>query len=200
MRSGARGRVAGLRWYLVAVAATAVLVPLLWSLDDAVLRTATLLASVTSLALVVRRQLRPPDPEEVYADSLGRAVAARVDLSQARVVAVHDHRVPALVVFTWRAALTTLLDADCRPLVERPGNRLTGNFTWSIPVYDDEVVARLASERHLGRLSVYAVTDLAAYPDCNLAADGFLIEQNDLAFPTWSASLATRREALSWDL
>jgi hypothetical protein len=195
-RRGATGR----GWYLLTVGAPLALVPLLWWLDDAVLRSATLLAAASSIALVIRRELKPVDPAVVYDAALTRAVGVRVELTHARVVAVHDKRLPAHVMFTWREAVTTLLDADCRPLAEQAGNGLTTCYMWSVPIRDDDVVARLASEHALGRVSVYAVTDLAMYPHCNLRDDGFVVEQHDIAFPGWSATVRSRREELSWDL
>jgi hypothetical protein len=74
------------------------------------------------------------------------------------------------------------------------------HYTWRVPIRDDDVVARLASERSPGRVSVYAVTDLATYPRCNLRDDGFVVEQHDIEFPGWSATVRSRREELSWDL
>lgn len=195
-RRGATGR----RWSLLAIGATLALVPLLWSLDDAVLRSATILSAAAAIALVVRRELKPADPAVVYDEALARAVGVRVELAHVRVVAVCVKRMPAHVMFTWREANTTLLDADCRPLAELAGNGLTTHYTWSVPIRDDDVVARLASERSPGRVSVYAVTDLATYPRCNLRDDGFVVEQHDIEFPGWSATVRSRREELSWDL
>ena len=199
MGSAERRRVPSLRWHLLAVGATVALVLLMWSLDDLVLRTATLVAAATSLALVARRELRPPDPDDEYARALARAVGVRVQMSNARVVALHAQRVPALVTFTWRGAVTTLLDADCRPLAEHTGNGLTSFYTWSVRVHDDDVVARLASEQGLGTLSVYAVTDLTSCLDGNVRDNGYVVEQHEIAFPGWSASVPTQRDALSWD-
>ena len=180
-------RLADARFLLVAVVVS--LGPVVWSSGDLMLRASYALGCAAALVVVVRRRRRPGSPSETYTRALQESSALHVRLRHARVVAVRVGYRSTLVTVTWRAASTTLLDADGRARADVRFNALTDAYTMSIPVTDDRVAALLSGETELGSLAVYATTDLMAHPDGNLFDDGVVIDQYDLDFPSWSGSL-----------
>jgi hypothetical protein len=178
---------------------TAAALPAVWSLGDVVLHTALVAGVLAAVLLCIHRQRRPVPPDVAYAAALGRASAMRVELQQARVVAVHDRRFPCLVTVTWRGARTTLLDEDGRALAELACNGLTSSWTMSIPVGDSRVVDLLTRDDGRGEVSVYGTTDLVAHPSGNLRENGVTLDQYDLEFASWAGSLPAHPELADWE-
>jgi len=163
--------------------------PVVWVSGDLMLRASCTLGCAVALVIVVRRHRHPEPAGETYTRALQESSALHVRLRHARVVAIRVGYRSTLVTVTWRAASTTLLDADGRARADVRFNALTDAYTMSIPVTDDRVAALLSGETELGSLAVYATTDLMAHPDGNLLDDGVVIDQYDLDFPSWSGSL-----------
>jgi hypothetical protein len=175
------------------------LAPFAWASGDDVLRMSMVLVAVVFTGHVLRRRRRAIRAQAPTHDALARASAINVTLHRARILTVHTGQEPALVTVGWRAASTTILDADARTLSEAPGNGLTQGYTWNIPV-DDHLAGLLASDTGLGEVSVYAVVDLVAHPEGGVREHGAQVEQYDLAFTTWSGSLPQHREPRFWDV
>jgi len=182
---------------IVALAAAVVLAPVVWFSGDLMLRATYLLVCAVAVVLVVRSRRRPETRSEAYAGALRESSALHVRLRHARVAAVRTGDRGTLVTVTWRAASTTLLDADGRTRMTIARNALTNAYTMSIPVSDDAVAQLLAHEPALGTLAVYGTTDLAEHPEGNLLDHGVVIDQYDVDFPCWSGSLTL--SALSAD-
>jgi len=174
---------------LVALAAAVVLAPVVWFSGDLMLCATYAIACGVAVVLLVRSRRRPETHSEAYARALRASSALHVRLRHARVAAVHTGDHGTLVTVTWRAASTTLLDADGRTRTTVARNALTNAYTMSIPVSDDAVAQLLAREPALGSLAVYGTTDLAEHPDGNLLDHGVVIDQYDVDFPCWSGSL-----------
>lgn len=185
-RVGARRRTA-LHALLAAVAVA--LAPPVWMSYDLLLRATYLLALTVGLAVLVRRRIRGETPHERYARALRESTAMHVHLAGVRIAAVHAGTSSTRLSLTWRSATTVLLDADGRPRGEVARNALTPAYTWSIPVEDPIAAALLAGERDLGRVSVYGTTDVAREPGATLIDGRLVVDQYDLAFPSWTGSL-----------
>jgi hypothetical protein len=137
----------------------------------------------------VRRRIRGETPHERYARALRESTAMHVHLGGVRIAAVHVGTSSTRLSLTWRSATTVLLDADGRSRGEVARNALTPGYTWSIPVEDPIAAAILVGERDLGRVSVYGTTDVARDPGATLSDGRLVIDQYDLAFPSWTGSL-----------
>ena len=174
---------------VVALTAAVVLAPVVWFSGDLMLRAAYAIGCGVAVVLVVRRRRDPETHSEAYARALRESSALHLRLRHARVAAVHTGDHGTLVTVTWRAASTTLLDADGRIRATVARNALTNAYTLTLPVSDDTVAQLLAREPALGTLAVYGTTDLAEHPDGNLLDHGVVIDQYDLDFPCWSGSL-----------
>ena len=174
---------------IVALATAVVLAPVVWFSGDLMLRATYVLVSGIALVLVVRSRRRSETRSEAYARALRESSGLHVRLRHARVAAVRTSDRGTLVTVTWRAASTTLLDADGRTRMTVARNALTNAYTMSIPLSDDAVAQLLAREPALGTLAVYGTTDLAEHPDGNLLDHGVVIDQYDVDFPCWSGSL-----------
>jgi hypothetical protein len=174
---------------LVALTAAVVLAPVVWFSGDLMLRATYSIACVVAVVLVVRSRRHPESHSVAYTRALRESSALHVRLRHVRVAAVHTGDRGTVVTVTWRAASTTLLDADGRTRATMARNVLTNAYTLSILVSDDIVAQLLAREPALGTLAVYGTTDLAEHPDGNLLDHGVVIDQYDVDFPCWSGSL-----------
>ena len=108
---------------LLVLAAAVVLAPAAWSSGDLPLRAAYALACGIAIAVVVRRRRRPETRSEAYARALRDSSALHVRLRHARVAAMHTSDQGTMITVTWRAASTTLLDADGRTRATPPRPR-----------------------------------------------------------------------------
>jgi hypothetical protein len=160
-----------------------------WLSYDLMLRVVYLLAVGAVVALLVRRRARGEAPDERYARALRESTAMHVHLGGVRIAAVHLGTTSTRLSITWRSATTVLLDADGRPRGEVTRNALSPGWTWSLPVDDAVAAAILAGERGLGQVSVYGTTDVVREPGATLSDGRLVIDQYDLAFPSWSGSL-----------
>jgi len=195
-RARARRRTA-FRALLVAVVVA--LAPAVWLSYDLMLRVAYVIAVGVVVTTLVRRRTRGETPDERYARALREASAMHVHLSGVRIAAVHPGTTSTRLSVTWRSATTVLLDADGRPRGEVARNALSSGWTWSLPVDDDVAAAILAGERGLGRVSVYGTTDVVREPGATLYDGRLVIDQYDLAFPSWSGSLLLDAELADRD-
>jgi hypothetical protein len=175
--------------FLVALALA--LAPVVWLSYDLMLRSAYVIASACVVMVVVRRRTRPETTAEAYARALGESSALHVHLDGVRIAAVHLGSTTPLLTLTWRSATSVLLDADGRARGTVGRNALTSAWTWSIPVDDDLAATLLAREPGLGRVSVYGTVDVARDPHGTLRDSGVVLDQYDLAFPSWTGTLLT---------
>jgi len=165
------------------------LAPAVWLSYDLMLRVVYLLAVGVVGTAIVRRRTRGETPHERYARALRESTAMHVHLAGVRIAAVHADTTSTRLSVTWRSATTVLLDADGRPRGEVARNALTPGYTWSLPVDDAVAAAILAGERGLGQLSAYGTTDVVRDPAATLIDGRLVIDQYDLAFPSWTGSL-----------
>jgi len=187
-RAQARARRRTATRALLAAVAVA-LAPAIWLSYDLMLRAVYVLVLAAVVAVVVRRRTRGETPHERYERALRESTAMHVHLGGVRIAAVHPGVVSTRLTITWRSATTVLLDADGRPRGEVARNALTPGYTWSLPVDDVVTAAVLAGERGLGQLSVYGTTDVVREPWATLGDGRLVIDQYDLAFPSWTGSL-----------
>jgi hypothetical protein len=173
------------------IALAAVLAPVVWLSYDLMLRSAYVLTLACVVIVVVRRHTRPETAVEAYARALGESSALHVHLDGVRIAAVHPGITSTLFTLTWRSATSVLLDADGRTRGTVGRNALTSAWTWSIPVDDDLAATLLARDSGLGRVSVYGTVDVARDPQGTLRDSGVILDEYELAFPTWSGTLLT---------
>jgi hypothetical protein len=188
----ARGRARARRRTALLVLLAAVvlsLAPAVWLSYDLLMRSSYVLALLVGLGLIVRRRIRGETPDERYARALRESSAMHVHLGGVRIAAVHPGATSTLLSLTWRSATTVLLDADGRPRGEVAHNALTRAYTLNMPVDDVVTAAILAGEHGLGQVSVYGTADVVRDPSATLIDGHLLIDQYDLAFPSWSGSL-----------
>jgi hypothetical protein len=175
------------------------LAPAVWLSYDLMLRAVYLLAVGAVAAVLVRRRVRGEAPDQRYARALRESTAMHVHLDGVRIAAVHPGTTSTRLSVTWRSATTVLLDADGRPRGEVARNALSPGWTWSLPVDDAVAAAILAGERGHGRVSVYGTTDVVRDPGATLHDGRLVIDQYDLAFPSWSGSLLLDAELADRD-
>jgi len=180
-------------------AVVVVLAPPVWLSYDLMLRAVYLLAVLVVVTGHVRRRTRGATPDERYARALRESTAMHVHLAGVRIAAVHAGTTSTRLSVTWRSATTVLLDADGRPRGEVARNALTPGYTWSLPVDDVVAAALLAGESGLGQVSVYGTTDVVRDPGATLGDGRLVIDQYDLAFPSWSGSLLLDAELADRD-
>ena len=185
-RARARRRTA-FRVLIVAVALG--LAPAVWLSYDLMLRVVYLLAVGAVCVVLVRRRVRGETPHERYARALRESTAMRTPQRWTCIAAVHPSTTSTRLSVTWRSATTVLLDADGRSRGEVARNALSPGWTWSLPVDDAVAAALLAGERGFGQVSVYGTTDVVREPGATLSDGRLVIDQYDLAFPSWSGSL-----------
>ena len=149
--------------------------------------------------MAIWRRTRPETPGEAYARALAESTALHLHLGGVRVAALHGHGLATTVTLTWRSATSVLLDADGRPRGQVARNALTTAYTVSLPVRDATAVGLLSRENDLGTVSVYGTTDLVEHPAGTLSDCGVVLDQLDLDFPTWSASLPLGRDLTTWE-
>ena len=171
------------------VAGVVALAPAVWMSYDLMLRAVYLLAVSAVATVLARRRARGETPEERYARALHESTAMHVHLGGVRIAAVHPGTTSTRFSVTWRSATTVLLDADGRSRGEVARNALSPGWTWSLLVDDTVAAAILAGERGLGRVSVYGTTDVVSDPGATLSNGRLVIDQYDVAFPSWSGSL-----------
>jgi len=195
-RARARRRTA---LHALLAAVVVALAPAVWLSYDLLLRATYLLGLSVVVTVLVRRRVRGETPHERYARALRESTAMHVHLGGVRIAAVHPGTSSTRLSITWRSATTVLLDADGRSRGEVARNALTPAYTWSLPVDDVVAAALLAGERGLGRVSVYGTTDVVREPGATLSNGRLVIDQYDLAFPSWSGSLLLDAELADRD-